>query len=82
MYKGLLNSEVPYGMIATGLWPFHDRHPLVIIAEEGEVQIRAAAVGLSTDGQLPEKPSDCLCVPSVFGIHNGVFKPGHKQTGP
>ncbi len=69
-------------MIATGLWPFHDWHPLVIIAKEGEIQIRAAAVGLSTDGQLPEKPPDRLCVPSVFGIHNRVFKSGDKPTGP
>lgn len=79
---GLLSLKVPYGMIATGLRPFHDRHPLVIVAEEGKIQIRAAAVGLSTDGQLTKKPPDRLCVPSVFGIHDGVFEPRHKQNGP
>lgn len=42
--------SVPDRVVSTGLWPLHYGHPLVIIAEEGEVEVRTAAVGLGTDG--------------------------------
>lgn len=61
-------------MVSAGLGPLHNRHPLVIIAEEGEVEIRAAAVGLSTDGQLTQQPTHRLCMAAIFSVHYGVLE--------
>lgn len=67
-------------MVTTRLGSFHDRHPLVVIAEEGEVQVGAAAVGLGTDGQLAEQPAHSLRVSAVLGVHNSVFESGGTQS--
>lgn len=69
-----LNRRVPDGVVSTGLRSLHHRHPLVIITEEGEVEVRTAAVGLSADGQLTQQPTHRLGVPAIFGIHYGVFE--------
>lgn len=68
-------------MIAAGLGTLHDRHPLVVIAEKGEVEVGAAAVGLGADGELAQQPPHSLRVPSVLGVHNSVFEPAAEQEG-
>lgn len=65
-------------MVATGLGSLHHRHPLVVVAEEGQVQVRTAAVGLSTDGQLTQQPTHSLRVAAILGIHDGVFEPAGR----
>lgn len=72
-------GPVPDGVVSTSLGPLHDRHPLVIVAEEGQVEVGAAAVRLGADGELAEQPAHGLGVPSVLGIHNSVFKPTIKH---
>lgn len=71
---------VPYRVIAAGLRTLHDGHPLVVVTKEGEVQIRAAAVRLSANGQLSQQSPDGLRVATILGVHDGVFKPEHKHT--
>lgn len=66
---------VPDGVISTGLGPLHHRHPLVVVAEERQVQIGAAAVRLGADGQLTEQPTYGFRVAAIFGVHYGVFEP-------
>ena len=61
-------------MVSAGLGSLHHRHPLVIITEEGEVEVRTAAVGLGTDGQLTQQPTHRLGVPAIFGIDYSVFE--------
>lgn len=61
-------------MVSTGLGPLHHRHPLVVVAEEREVEVRAAAVGLSADGKLAEQPPHRLSVAAVFGVDYSVLK--------
>lgn len=70
---------IPYRVITAGLGPLHDRHPLVIIAEKGEVEVRAATVRLGTDWELAQQPPHGLCVSSILGIHNSVFEPEANQ---
>lgn len=67
-------------MITAGLGPLHDRHPLVIIAEKGEVEVGAATVRLGADGELAQQPPHGLRMPSVLGIHNSVFEPAANQN--
>jgi len=67
--------SVPDGVISAALGPLHHRHPLVVVAEEGEVEVRAAAVRLGADGQLTKQPPHRLRVPAVFGVHYGVLEP-------
>lgn len=76
--------RVPDRMVATRLGPLHHRHPLIVVAEEGEVQVRTAAVRLGADGQLAQQPTHSLRVPAVLGVHNSVFESaGHiKQFSP
>lgn len=66
-------------MISTSLRSLHDRHPLVIVAEERQVKVGATAVRLGTDGELTQQPAHCLRVPSILGIYNSVFKPKIKH---
>lgn len=61
-------------MVSTGLGPLHHRHPLVVVAEEREVEVRAAAVGLGADGKLAEQPPHRLSVAAVFGVDYSVLK--------
>lgn len=65
---------VPDGVVSAGLGSLHHRHPLIIITEEGEVEVRTAAVGLGADGELTQQPTHRLGVPAIFGIHYGVFE--------
>lgn len=67
---------VPDRVVATRLGSLHHRHPLIVIAEEGEVQVRAAAVGLGTDGQLAQQPPHSLRVSAVLGVDDSVFESG------
>lgn len=69
-------------MVPTRLGALHDRHPLVVITEEGEVEVGAATVGLSADGKLPQQPPHGFRVPTVLCIHNGVLESeGNRQVG-
>lgn len=68
-------------MISTSLGSLHDRHPLVIVAEERQIEVGAPAVRLSTDGELTQQTAHCLCMPSILGIYNSVFKPKTKHQG-
>lgn len=68
-------DAIPDRVVATRLGPLHDGHPLVIVAEERQVEVGAAAVGLGADGELAQQPAHCLGVPSVLGVYNSVFKP-------
>lgn len=65
---------IPDRVIATGFGALHDRHPLVIIAEEGEVEVGTAAVRLSADWELAKQSPHSLCVPTILGIHNSVLE--------
>lgn len=67
-------KSIPDGVVSAGLRPLHNWHPLVIIAEEGEVEVRAAAVGLCADGQLTQQPTHRFGMAAIFGIHNSVLK--------
>lgn len=67
---------VPDRVVATRLGSLHHRHPLIVVAEEGEVQVRAAAVGLGTDGQLAQQPPHSLRVSAVLGVDDSVFESG------
>lgn len=67
---------LPDRMVPTRLGSLHHRHPLVVVAEEGEVQVGAAAVGLGADGQLAQQPPHRLGVAAVLGVHDGVFESG------
>lgn len=78
--KFLVEMGEPDGMVATRLGSFHHRHPLIVIAEEGEVQVRAAAVRLGADGQLAEQPTHRLCVAAILGVHNSVFESGGDRA--
>ena len=42
------------GLFATRLGPLHDRDPLLVVTEEGEIEVRRSCVRLRTDGQLRE----------------------------
>ncbi len=53
---------IPDWVVATCLWTFHYGHPLVIVAEEGQVEIRTAAVRLRRDGQLCQESLHCFSV--------------------
>lgn len=68
------DAHSPDGVVSAGLGPLHYWHPLVIITEEGEVEVGTAAVGLGADRQLTQQPTHCLRVPAVFGVHYGVFE--------
>lgn len=72
-------DAVPDRVVATRLGPLHDGHPLVIVAEERQVEVGAAAVGLGADGELAQQPAHSLGVPSILGVHNSVFKPERKH---
>lgn len=74
-------EAVPDGVISAGLGPLHHRHPLVIITEEGEVEVRTAAVGLGADGQLTQQPPYRLGVPAVFGVDYGVLESEEQRDG-
>lgn len=73
-------GSVPDGVVSTGLGPLHHRHPLVIVTEEGEVEVRAAAVGLGANRQLAQQPAHRLGVAAVFRVHNGVFESEAKTN--
>lgn len=68
-------ETVPDGVVSAGLGPLHHRHPLVVVAEERQVQVGAAAVGLRADGQLAQQATHRLRVPAVLGVDDGVFEP-------
>lgn len=70
---------VPDRVISTSLGPLHDWHPLVIVAEERQIKVGATTVRLGADGELTQQPAYCLCVPSILGIYNSVFKPKIKH---
>lgn len=72
-------ADSPDGVVAAGLGSLHDRHPLVVVAEEGEVEVGAAAVRLGADGQLAQQAAHRLRVPAVLGVHDGVFEPGGQR---
>lgn len=61
-------------MVSACLGSLHHGHPLVIVTEEREVKVRAAAVRLGANGQLTKQPTDCFRVAPVFGVHYGVFE--------
>ena len=42
------------GVVAADLGPLHDRDPLFLVGEQGEIEVRRAGVGLRVDGQLGE----------------------------
>ena len=42
------------GVVAADLGPLHDRDPLFLVGEQGEIKVRRAGVGLRVDGQLGE----------------------------
>lgn len=73
--------SVPDGVVSAGLGSLHHRHPLVVVAEEREVEVRAAAVRLGADGQLTQQPPHRLRVPSVFSVHDGVFESEVQTDG-
>lgn len=68
-------QSAPDGVVSAGLGPLHHRHPLVVVAEERQVQVGAAAVGLGADGQLAQQATHRLRVPPVLGVDDGVFEP-------
>ena len=68
---------LPDGVVSTGFGALHDGYPFVIVAEEGEVQVGAAAVGLGTDGQLAQQTPNSLHVTAILSVHYGVLKPEH-----
>lgn len=72
-------ADSPDGVVAARLGPLHDRHPLVVVAEEGEVEVGAAAVRLGADGQLAQQAAHRLRVPAVLGVDDGVFEPGGER---
>lgn len=74
--------SAPNRVVTAGFGPFHDRDPLVVVAEEREVQVRAAAVGLGADWQLAEQTAHRLRVPAVLCVHYGVLESGtHRDRG-
>ena len=68
-------------MVSASLGSLHDRHPLVVVAKERQVKVRAAAVGLGADGELAQQPANGLRVSSVLGVDDSVFKPEIKHRG-
>ena len=72
---------VPDRVVSASLGPLHDWHPLVVIAKERQVKVRAATVGLGADGELAQQPANGLRVSSVLGVDNSVFKPEIKHQG-
>ena len=72
---------VPDRVVSASLGPLHDWHPLVVIAKERQVKVRAATVGLGTDGELAQQPANGLRVSSVLGVDDSVFKPEIKHQG-
>lgn len=69
---------LPDGVVSTCFGPLHHRYPLVVVAEERKIEVGAAAVGLSTNGQLSQQPPHSLSVTAILCIHDGVFEPDQE----
>ena len=48
------SDSIPDRVISTSLRSLHDRHPLVIVAEERQIKVGATTVRLGTDGELTQ----------------------------
>ena len=66
---------VPDRVIPACLGPLHDGHPLVIVAEERQVEVGATTVRLGADGELAQQSAHGLRVTPILGVYNRVFKP-------
>ena len=65
---------MPDGVVSAGLGSLHHRHPLVVVAEQGEVQVGTTRVGLGADGQLGQQPLHSLRVAAKLGVDDGLFE--------
>lgn len=75
-----MDTGPPDRMVPTRLGSLHHRHPLVVVAEEGQVKVGAAAVGLGADGQLAQQPPHRLRVAAVLGVDDGVLESGGHRA--
>ena len=69
------------GMIAAGLGPLHQRHPLVIVGEELQVEIGRTRIGLRWNGQLGEDSLGGLGVAAETGADDGLLEALVHQIG-
>lgn len=68
-------------MVGTALGALHDRDPLVVVGEEGEVEVRGGGEGLGGDGQLTQEALGGFCHASATRIDEGLFEPLVDQSG-
>src|SRR5262249_41230735 len=61
-------------MDTTSYWPLQHRHPLIVITEQGEIQIGARAVRLGADGQLGKHAPNRLRVAPESRAHYRLFE--------
>lgn len=64
----------PDGTVSHSLGPLQSRHPLVIVAEEGQVQVGAVGMALGADGELAQQSPGRLCLSSIPGIGDGLLE--------
>ena len=69
------------GVIRTRLGPLHHRDPLLVVAEEREIEVRGARVGLGADGQVGEDSLPGLVQAPVLGTDDGLLEPLLQETG-
>ena len=62
------------GMFSTSLWPFHDGHPFLVVAEQVQVQIGADGVRLRTNRQLGKDSFFGLSCSAILGTDNSLLK--------
>ena len=62
------------GMLSAGLGTLHDADPFLVVAEQGEVQVWRAGVGLGRDRQLGEDPFPGLGLAAIFGRDDRLRK--------
>jgi len=69
-------------MIAACFGPFHGGDPLVIVAEQWQVEERTGAVGLGTDWQLCQHPPHRLSATPIPCTGDRVLEPAKTFTKP
>ena len=78
---GVAYHSVPDGVVAARLRTLHHRHPLVVVAEQRQVEVRTAAVRLRADRQLSEQPLRRLRPSAVTRRHDRLLEAALERAG-
>merc|ERR1719228_1211040 len=76
-----LSPIEPDWMFSTSLGSLHNRHPLVIVGEEGQVEEGGGGERLSRDWKLSKNSFPCLIGSTIFCTNNGLLEPLLDKVG-